>query len=218
MPHPLAPVHERAPQGGRRPEGCGAAEAVESAAEAEAEVAPEAPAHEHTLAASLVGEGEPIESEAPRRVRRPKAQAETGGRRRVARRRATRRAPGARPGPSSVRWHACATAGVRATQATCGAHGADGRDPALRVVTIEPCPNSTPRGTRSTPPTQGWQVGRPYCMTRPGRWEQYAFDPTERPSAGKRSREWIAVGATEVACVREMARCLRELREGRWPR
>jgi hypothetical protein len=51
-------------------------EAAESLAEAEGAVAPEAPAHEHTLAASLVGEGEPIESEAPRRVRRPKAQAE----------------------------------------------------------------------------------------------------------------------------------------------
>ena len=35
-----------------------------------------APAYEHTLAASLVGEGEPIESEAPRRTRRTKAQAE----------------------------------------------------------------------------------------------------------------------------------------------
>ena len=34
---------------------------------------PEAPAHEHTLAASLVGEGEPIESPAPRRTRRAKA-------------------------------------------------------------------------------------------------------------------------------------------------
>jgi hypothetical protein len=49
-------------------------EPVKSAAEPEAEVAPEAPAHAHTLAASLVGEGEPIESEAPRRVLRPKAQ------------------------------------------------------------------------------------------------------------------------------------------------
>jgi len=42
----------------------------------EPDAAPGAPAHEHTLGASLVGEGEPIESGAPRRVRRPKAQAE----------------------------------------------------------------------------------------------------------------------------------------------
>jgi hypothetical protein len=41
-----------------------------------AEVAPVAPAHEHTLAASLVDEGEPIEALTQRRVRRPKAQAE----------------------------------------------------------------------------------------------------------------------------------------------
>jgi hypothetical protein len=53
-----------------------AAEPTEPA-EPEPEVALGAPAHEHTLAASLVGEGEPIESEAPRRVRRPKARAET---------------------------------------------------------------------------------------------------------------------------------------------
>jgi hypothetical protein len=32
-----------------------------------------------------------------------------------------------------------------------------------------------------------------------------------------RSREWAAVGPTEIRCVQEMARCLRELREGRWP-
>jgi hypothetical protein len=44
--------------------------------EAEAHAAPEAPAHEHTLADSLVGEGEPIESPAPCRTRRAEAQAE----------------------------------------------------------------------------------------------------------------------------------------------
>lgn len=31
---------------------------------------------------------------------------------------------------------------------------------------------------------------------------------------GKRSREWTAVGNSEEECVREMARCLRELRQG----
>jgi hypothetical protein len=66
--------------------------------------------------------------------------------------------------------------------------------------------------------TMGWQVGRPSFHDEARRWEQYAFDPAERPKVGKRSREWIAVGPTEVACVREMARCLRELRDGRWPR
>ena len=35
---------------------------------------------------------------------------------------------------------------------------------------------------------------------------------------GLRSREWTAVGITEVACLREMARCLREIREGRVPK
>jgi hypothetical protein len=38
-----------------------------------AEVAPVAPAHEHTLAASLVDEGEPIEKTSQRRTRRSKA-------------------------------------------------------------------------------------------------------------------------------------------------
>lgn len=64
----------------------------------------------------------------------------------------------------------------------------------------------------------GWRVGRPYYHDERGCWEQYAFDPTERPEVGTRSREWVAVGPTEVACVREMAYCLRELRAGRWPR
>ena len=64
----------------------------------------------------------------------------------------------------------------------------------------------------------GWQVGRPYRHDERGYWEQYAFDPSERASTVKRPREWIAVAPTEVMCVREMARCLRELREGRWPK
>ncbi len=42
-------------------------------------------------------------------------------------------------------------------------------------------------------------------------WVQYAFDPSERPSVGLRSRGWTAVGATELEVVAEMARCLREL-------
>lgn len=51
-----------------------AAEAeVAPASESATEPAAEAPAHEHTLAASLVGEGEPIETPTPRRSRRAKA-------------------------------------------------------------------------------------------------------------------------------------------------
>ena len=50
-------------------------ERVQSSAEPEPEGDPAARAHEHTLAASLVGEGEPIDAPAPRRARREKAQA-----------------------------------------------------------------------------------------------------------------------------------------------
>lgn len=46
----------------------------------------------------------------------------------------------------------------------------------------------------------------------------YAFDTTERAHVGKRSREWTAMGQTEVECVREMARCLREIGNGRVPK
>ena len=45
----------------------------------------------------------------------------------------------------------------------------------------------------------------------------HAFDPHGTPIVGKRSREWTAVGPTELRRVEEMARCLGELREGRWP-
>ncbi len=55
----------------------GPTEPVESPAAREPGAAPEAPAHEHTLAASLVGEGEPIETPAPRQRPRSKGQVET---------------------------------------------------------------------------------------------------------------------------------------------
>jgi hypothetical protein len=64
---------------------------------------------------------------------------------------------------------------------------------------------------------EDWYVGRPYFDERHNRWEQYAFDASETPVVGKRSREWTAVGPTELRCVQEMARCLAELRAGRWP-
>jgi len=49
-------------------------------------------------------------------------------------------------------------------------------------------------------------------------WVQYAFDPSERPKVGLRSREWTAIGSSELEVVVEMARCLREIGEGRTPK
>jgi hypothetical protein len=68
----------------------------------------------------------------------------------------------------------------------------------------------------ATPP--GWYVGRPGYVERFNQWEQYAFDPNERPKVGKREREWTAVGPTEAACVAEMARCLDLIGRGEWPK
>ena len=36
----------------------------------------------------------------------------------------------------------------------------------------------------------GWYVGMPAYYERRDEWQLYAFDPTERPKVGKRSREW----------------------------
>ena len=65
---------------------------------------------------------------------------------------------------------------------------------------------------------KGWVAGRPYHHEERRTWEQYAFIPSGAPRGGRPKKEWIAVGPTEVACVREMARCLGEIRDGRWPR
>ncbi len=43
----------------------------------------------------------------------------------------------------------------------------------------------------------------------------YVYDPSERPKVGLRSREWTAVATSEEGVVSEMARCLREISEGR---
>lgn len=41
-------------------------------------------------------------------------------------------------------------------------------------------------------------------------------DPSEKADTGVSGREWTALAQTEVGVVREMARCLREIGEGRW--
>ena len=63
----------------------------------------------------------------------------------------------------------------------------------------------------------GWYVGRPSWDDRRKVWEQYAFDPRERAVVGHRSREWTATAATELEVIREIARCLRLIREGQVP-
>lgn len=65
-----------------------------------------------------------------------------------------------------------------------------------------------------------WHVGRPYLHEEMARnpWEMYAFDPSERPNGGLRSREWTAISRSEVGVVDEMARCLGEIVAGRTPR
>lgn len=52
---------------------------------------------------------------------------------------------------------------------------------------------------------------------RLNRWAP-AFDPSEKAIVGVRTREWTAVAPTEVEVVLEMARCLREIVEGRVPK
>lgn len=64
----------------------------------------------------------------------------------------------------------------------------------------------------------GWVAGRPWYREDLRTWEQYAYRPTERAIAGKRRDEWTATAASEAACVRELARCVLELRDARWPR
>jgi hypothetical protein len=46
----------------------------------------------------------------------------------------------------------------------------------------------------------------------------YAFDPAEKPRVGLRSREWTCVGHTELHVLREMARAMRAISEGRVPK
>ena len=64
----------------------------------------------------------------------------------------------------------------------------------------------------------GWYVGRPSYHDERREWVMYAFDPSERPMVGLRNRGWTAIALTEEGVVREMARCLAEIRAGRAPR
>ena len=39
----------------------------------------------------------------------------------------------------------------------------------------------------------GWYVGQPSYHDDRHQWAMYAFDPSERPSVGTRSRDWTAI-------------------------
>lgn len=64
----------------------------------------------------------------------------------------------------------------------------------------------------------GWWVGSPSYHDERREWLLYAFDPSERPVVGLRSREWTVIAESEEAVVREMARCLRLIGKGRVPK
>lgn len=68
----------------------------------------------------------------------------------------------------------------------------------------------------ATPPR--WQVGRPSYHDERREWLLYAFDPGERAVIGIRRREWTAIADSEEGVVREMARCLRLIGDGRVPK
>ena len=61
----------------------------------------------------------------------------------------------------------------------------------------------------------GWYVGMPAFYERRDEWQLYAFDPTERPKVGQRSREWTAFAPTQERVVLAMAKILREIGNGR---
>lgn len=61
----------------------------------------------------------------------------------------------------------------------------------------------------------GWVAMQPSYHDEDRAWHLYAYDPAERPKVGKRSRAVTAVGESEAACVRAMARILAGVTEGR---
>jgi hypothetical protein len=77
---------------------------------------------------------------------------------------------------------------------------------------------AAPGMSSTTPCRQGWTLGSPSYHDERREWLLYAFDTTERPVVGLRSREWTAIAESEVGVVREMARCLWEIGAGRPPK
>ena len=69
----------------------------------------------------------------------------------------------------------------------------------VRPVTEEAIAAAWSAVHENTP--DGWYVGQPMEHPERNEWSMYAFDPSETPVVGKRSREWIAVGQTELRCV-----------------
>lgn len=64
-----------------------------------------------------------------------------------------------------------------------------------------------------------WFIGMPsYDPHRIVPWSQYAFDPSEKHRAGKRTLEWTATAPTEIAVVRAMALALRQIAAGSVPK
>ena len=101
-------------------------------------------------------------------------------------------------------------------------HGVHRRpDEPSRVLRLTVDPNSDgldAAGRDSAPRRRLPGVSVPPSGTTRRPWELYAYDPTSLAVNGKREREWTAIGPTEAAVVAEMARCLMELDEGRWPK
>ena len=61
----------------------------------------------------------------------------------------------------------------------------------------------------------GWHVGRAMWDETHQPWAMYTIDPSEKPKGRGPSREWTAVGVSELDVVRDMALCLGELKAAR---
>lgn len=67
----------------------------------------------------------------------------------------------------------------------------------------------------ATPPD--WLVGRPAFDERRDEWSMYAWSRWRRRTAAGLN-EWTVIAPTQERVLREMARCLVEVAEGRVPR
>ena len=105
--------------------------------------------------------------------------------------------------------------GLAARSGIAGPGGGHGAGPYHRPTM--PTSLDDPRSDLRDATPAGWYVGQPSYDERRMVWEQYAFDPSERAQAGIRSREWTAVAPIELEVIRELARCLRLIRDGRVP-